>query len=200
VAEDVLVWSVLSERHGYDFNGHALCTPDALLCIDPVEPSGQVAEQLVRLGIDQILLTNRNHVRAANRVRALTGARVAIHPADAEYARGQGAEIDDELHPGTRIGPLVTLGVPGKSPGEVAFHWPERGILFVGDAVIGNPPGHCSLLPERVIADLPRLRSSVEALLAVDFDILLVGDGLSILRDAHQRLEELVASFPSTAP
>jgi glyoxylase-like metal-dependent hydrolase (beta-lactamase superfamily II) len=38
--------------------------------------------------------------------------------------------------------------VPGKSPGEVAFHWPERRILIVGDAVIGNPPGACGFLRE----------------------------------------------------
>ena len=86
--------------------------------------------------------------------------------------------------------------VPGKSPGEVAFHWPERRLLIVGDAIIGNPAGHCSLLRDKVLDDPARLRSSVEALLALDFDTLLLGDGASILVGAHQRLEELVARFP----
>ena len=36
-------------------------------------------------------------------------------------------------------GHMLVIGVPGKSPGEVAFHWPERKILFVGDCVVGNP-------------------------------------------------------------
>ena len=35
----VLVWSRLSERHGYDFNGALVLHPDGNLCIDPVEPS-----------------------------------------------------------------------------------------------------------------------------------------------------------------
>ena len=53
-------------------------------------------------------------------------ARVAIHVADAAYARGQEGEIDDALQPGDRIGPLTVVAVPGKSPGEVALYWPKR--------------------------------------------------------------------------
>ena len=196
IVPQVLAWSRLSEPHGYDFSGFVVLDPGGNLCIDPVEPDADDATQLLRHGIAKILLTNRNHVRAAERLRGVSGATIAIHPEDAAYARGQGATIESEVHPGHRIGPLVVVGVPGKSPGEVAFHWPERRLLIVGDAVIGNPPGHCSLLRERVMDDPARLRASVEALLALDFDILLTGDGAPILAGAHQRLEELVAKFP----
>jgi glyoxylase-like metal-dependent hydrolase (beta-lactamase superfamily II) len=142
-----------------------------------------------------VLLTNRNHVRAANLVRERTGARVAIHPADAAYARGQGAVIDDELRVGERVGPLTVVAMPGKSPGEVALHWPERKILIVGDAVIGNPSGRCGLLREQVMDDPARMRESVRNLMTIDFDTLLVGDGVPILRGAKDRLRELVATF-----
>ena len=116
----------------------------------------------------QILLTNRNHSRAANQIRARTGARTAIHPSDAPHARKEGAELDDELNIGDKIDPLVVVGAPGKSPGEVVLHWPERKILIVGDCVVGDPPGRCKLLPEKVIDDLPRLRESVRGLLSLD--------------------------------
>ena len=96
---------------------------------------------------------------------------------------------------GERVGPLSVVAVPGKSPGEVALHWPERKILIVGDAVIGNPPGRCGLLREQVMDDPARLRESVRSLLAIDFDTLLVGDGVSILSGAKDRLRELVATF-----
>ena len=129
-------------------------------------------------------------------VRTSTGARTAIHPDDAAYARGQGAELDDELQVGEKIGALVAVGVPGKSPGEVAFYWPERKLLIVGDAVVGNPPGRLSLLREKVMDDPARLRESVRRLLALDFDALLVGDGVCVLHDAKQRLQELVDTFP----
>jgi len=148
------------------------------------------------LGVSRILVTNRNHVRDANRVRARTGARTAIHPADAGYARVQGAELDDELQVGEQVGPLLVLGVPGKSPGEIAFHWPDRRILIVGDSIIGKPPGACSLLTEKVMDDPARLRSSVRALLDVDFDCLLVGDGTSVLSGAKDRLADLAAQWP----
>ncbi|MBY0280053.1 MBL fold metallo-hydrolase [Candidatus Binatia bacterium] len=197
ILSDVFTWSRLSEPHGYDFNGYLVRAATGNVCIDPVEPEAEDLAELARIGVASIVLTNRNHVRASNAVRAATGARVLIHPGDAAYARGQGAEIDGEIHGGQRVGPLVVVAAAGKSPGEVALHWPERRILVVGDAVIGNPPGHCSLLREKVMDDPAALRASVEALLALDFDVLLTGDGAPILRDAHDRLDELVATFPA---
>jgi glyoxylase-like metal-dependent hydrolase (beta-lactamase superfamily II) len=197
ILSGIFTWPWFSAPHGYNFNGYLLCDSDVNLCIDPVEPTDEVLEELARCGVAKILLTNRNHSRAANKVRARTGARTAIHAADAPHARSQGAELDDELKSGQKVGPLIILGVPGKSAGEVAFHWPERKILIVGDAVIGNPPGHCGLLPDRVIDDPACLRASVRGLLALDFDTLLVGDGEPILRSAKERLSELTKTFPN---
>ncbi|MGH7772766.1 MAG: MBL fold metallo-hydrolase, partial [Candidatus Binatia bacterium] len=147
----IFTWPWFSEPHGYDFNGYLVRHGGENLCIDPVEPTEEDLEAIARYGVTRILLTNRNHSRAANKVRARTGARTAIHPADAAHAKSQGAELDDELRVGEKIGPLVVVGVPGKSPGEVALHWPERKLLIVGDAVIGKPPGGCGLLPDKVM-------------------------------------------------
>jgi glyoxylase-like metal-dependent hydrolase (beta-lactamase superfamily II) len=141
----IFTWPWFSERHGYDFNGTFVRHPGGNLCIDPVEPGNEVLERLVKEGVARILLTNRNHVRAANRVREHTGAKVAIHPADAAYAREQGASIDLELREGERVGPFEIVGVPGKSPGEVALF--EGVPLLAGghdrlaEVVAGFPPG-----------------------------------------------------------
>jgi glyoxylase-like metal-dependent hydrolase (beta-lactamase superfamily II) len=197
ILSDVFTWSRLSEPHGYDFNGYLVRAPGGNVCIDPVEPAPDELAELARIGASTVVLTNRNHVRAANLLRETLAARVVIHADDAAYARDQGAEIDDVLHAGARIGPLVAVAVPGKSPGEIALHWPERGVLIVGDAVIGNPPGHCALLREKVMDDPARLRASVETLLALEFDTLLTGDGTPILSGAQQRMAELVATFPA---
>ena len=195
IAADIRTWAWFSAPHGYNFNGLLIAHPDGNICIDPVEASARELEEIVRARPSRVLLTNRNHVRAANLLRERTRARVAIHPADAAYARSQGAVIDDELRVGERLGPLIVVAAPGKSPGEVALHWPERETLIVGDAVIGNPPGRCGLLREQVMDDPARLRESVRGLLALDFDTLLVGDGVSILSGARDRLRELVATF-----
>ena len=188
-------WPWFSEPHGYNFNGHFIRHADGNLCVDPVEPNEEDLEELARQGVARILITNRNHSRAANKIRARTGARTAIHPADAPHARSEGAELDDELKIGDKVGPFVVVGAPGKSPGEVVLHWPERKILLVGDAVVGDPPGKCKLLPDKVVDDPRRFRESARALLALDFDILLVGDGAPILQSAKERLQELIQTF-----
>jgi glyoxylase-like metal-dependent hydrolase (beta-lactamase superfamily II) len=192
----IFTWPWFSEPHGYNFNGHFIRHAGGNLCIDPVEPTENDLAELAGYGVARILLTNRNHSRAANKVRARTGARTAIHAADAAHARSEGAELDDELQIGEKIGPLSVIGADGKSPGEVVLHWPERKILIVGDVVVGDPPGRCKLLPEKVVDDLPRLRESVRSLLSLDFDILLPGDGEPILQSAKERLGGLVNTFP----
>src|SRR5262245_20067474 len=197
IMSGIFTWPWFSEPHGYNFNGYMLRHTQGNLCIDPVEPPDDVLEEISNLGVARVLLTNRNHSRAANRVRARTGARTAIHPAEARHARSQGAELDDELRFGDKIGPLTVVSVAGKSAGEVALHWLERKILIVGDAVIGNPPGQCGLLPNKVVDDPPRLRESVRGLLALDFDILLFGDSVPILQNAKERLVDLVNTFPN---
>jgi hypothetical protein len=85
-----------------------------------------VLSALLRKGVGRILLTNRNHVRAANRVRECTGARPYIHPEDAAYAKAQGAVLDSELHAGERMGVLedrniTSIGGKGKCHSPVGI-------------------------------------------------------------------------------
>lgn len=194
ILPDVLTWPWFSERHGYDFNGYLVRHPSGNVCIDPVEMSDAVLDEIAGESVARIVLTNRNHGRASARVRERTGALVAIHPADAAHARAQGVTIDLDLVPGERVGPFVVISVPGKSPGEVALHWPERRILVIGDACVGKPPGACALLPAQVIDDLPLLLQSLRRIaVEVDFDSLLPGDGAPIPGGARAALHALIA-------
>ena len=195
IVRDILTWSWFSEPHGYDFNGYLIRDPDGNICVDPVDPTEDDIDAIAQEGVANIILTNRNHSRASNRVRARTGARTVIHADDADLARSQNTKLDGELIIGSWIGPLEVVGVPGKSPGEVALFWHDRRILIVGDAIVGSPPGQCKFLPERVMDDPALLRSNVRKLLDLDFDILLVGDGESILQNAKARLKDLVDTF-----
>ena len=196
VLDGIFMWSRLSEPHGYDFNGYFLRHPDGNLAVDPVEPGEEDLQTLIKEGLSEILITNRNHSRAANVLRDATGARTAIHRADADHAQRQGCVIDEAMSSGEMHGPLLIIPAKGKSPGEVVLHWHERRLLFVGDAVIGNPPGELSLLPEDKLDDPAQLRDSLRALLDVDFDTLLLGDGEPLLSGAKARLSALVESFP----
>lgn len=192
IVEGIYTWPWFSQRHGYDFNGYLVQLPGGNLCIDPVEMPEDVLDEIVGLGVARIALTNRNHFRASMKVKERTGAKIAIHPADAAFAREKGTQIDGELRAGEKLGPFEVVAAPGKSPGEVALHWPERKILLVGDACVGKPPGECALLPDAVIDDKPRLVSSLRALAALDFDALLLGDGAPILSGGRAALRRLV--------
>ena len=129
------------------------------------------------------------------RVKERTGARIAIHPKDAAFAREKGTAIDDELRVGERVGPFAVVDAHGKSPGEIALHWPERRILLVGDACVGKPPGECALLPDGVIDDKPALIESLRKLARLEFDSLLVGDGAPVLEGGRAALQRLVAKL-----
>jgi glyoxylase-like metal-dependent hydrolase (beta-lactamase superfamily II) len=196
ILPDVFTWPWFSERHGYDFNGYFIRHASGNVAIDPVEMPDDVLGELLGTGVARILITNRNHTRASRRLREATGAPVSIHPADAAHAVAQGAAIDGALSTGELVGPFTVLSVAGKSPGEVALHWPERKLLVVGDACVGKPAGECALLPESVMDDAALLRRSLAHLVrTTDFDALLVGDGAPILRGGRAALERLVKTF-----
>jgi glyoxylase-like metal-dependent hydrolase (beta-lactamase superfamily II) len=197
----ILTWPWFSARFGYDFHGFLVRHPDGNLCIDPVEPTDDDLAELAREGVARILLTNRNHYRAAARVRERTAARVAVHAADAAFVRGKEVPVDDALVPGDRVGPFVVVAAAGKSPGEIALHWPERRLLLVGDACVGNPPGSLSLLPDAVMDAPPELRQTLRRLAAdLDFDMLLLADGASLLTGARAALQRLVDTFDGPEP
>ena len=196
LAPEISTWTWFSDRFGYDFNGFWVRHPSGNLCIDPVQMSEETLGELASLGVAKIVLTNRNHFRDAERLRARTGAEVMVHPADAAFVREKGVTLGAPLAIGQEVGPFTVVAAEGKSPGEVALYWPKRRILIVGDICVGNPPGALGLLPEAVMDDPAALRRSLQRLeKELDLDTLLVGDGASILAGARAAMRALCASF-----
>ena len=70
ILSGIYTWPWFSEPHGYNFNGHLILHAGGNLCIDPWSQTQEDLEELARLGVSRILLTNRNHSRAANKIRA----------------------------------------------------------------------------------------------------------------------------------
>jgi glyoxylase-like metal-dependent hydrolase (beta-lactamase superfamily II) len=195
IVPGILTWPWFSERHGYDFNGYLLRHSGGNVAVDPVEMTDAMLDDLSREGVRRIVLTNRNHYRAAAKLRERTGARVAVHPSDAEFVRTNGVAPDEALAAGDRVADFTVVDAHGKSPGEIALWDAERKILVVGDACVGKPPGALKLLSPKVIDDLPALQASLRKLAALEPQILLVGDGVPILQDAAAALHALVRSF-----
>ncbi|HEX9154857.1 MAG TPA: hypothetical protein VF819_04790, partial [Nitrospira sp.] len=67
-----------------------------------------------------------------------------------------------------------------------------KGILIVGDALIGKPAGALSMLPTEKYADAAKAKEGLRRLLKYNFDAILVGDGTSILTGAKQSVERVL--------
>jgi glyoxylase-like metal-dependent hydrolase (beta-lactamase superfamily II) len=98
---------------------------------------------------------------------------------------------DGELLPG---GIWVIHLQDQKSPGESALFLQQgKGVLIVGDALIGKPPGALSLLPAEKYSDAARAKQALRRLLKYQFDAVLVGDGTSILVGGKAAVEQALA-------
>ena len=188
-------WSVFSADKQLDFNGLLLTINDHCIVIDPppLEPADHTAI-LKGPPVDYVLLTNRDHTREAETCRRDFRAKVYVPAADAplmEIAADK-AYQDGELLPGG----LWVIHLDGmKSPGESALFLDRgKGILIVGDALIGKPPGRVSLLPAEKFPDFAKAKEGLKRLLKYNFDVVLVGDGVSILMGGKEAVRLAIES------
>ncbi len=191
IVPGIQTWSVPMPDRGYAFNGFAIATDQGTVVIDPPEPAGEGWGAIDPLApFAGVYVTNRNHSRGAATFRERYGATVHVHEADADKLEA-GADVTvrgDERLPGD----VQLIHVPGKSPGEIAFHVPAGNALIVGDVVIGVPAGELSTYPEKVIDDMAELHRSAARLLEYDFDALLLCDGESLPAGGKDKLREFV--------
>jgi len=188
-------WSWFSPEKQLEFNGHLLAVGEHRILIDPppMDPTDRVQ---ARQGgqIDYIIITNRDHEREVETLRNEFQCQVLVPERDAGEMSIQPTKTyaDGELLPG---GIWAVHLADQKSSGECALFLQQgNGVMIVGDALIGKPPGGVSLLPPEKYADVSKARKGLQRLLKYNFDSLLVGDGVSILTGAkvvvHDVLQE----------
>ena len=190
IFEDLYCWSIFSEMRQVDFNGHLWVRPEGNALIDPVPMIDSDHEQLNKLGgAAWIIITNRDHEREAHVFKNRTGAKIVVHEADADALSVKADRLiadGEEVVPGLRA-----IHLPfGKSPGEIALHFPEQRAILAGDIIVGDPVGHLSLLTDEKLESPTKAALALRKILALSFDAMLVGDGHSVLQDARQRLVE----------
>ena len=181
----IATWSWFSEEKQLNFNGHLLDVGEHRILVDPPPLSDDDLSKLSNAGqVDYILLTNRDHERESAAYKDALNTRVYVPQADAPEmsVTSDKTFVDGELLPG---GIWVIHLSDQKSPGESAlFIQQGRGVLIVGDALLGKPEGSVSMLPAEKYADPAKAREGLRRLLKYNFDSLLVGDGTSILTGA----------------
>lgn len=194
LTSEILIWSRFSEEKQIDFNGSLVASGKVAVLVDPVAMSDEQIEVARRLSPVAIVLTNKDHRRAAPEVKkAFGGIPIWIHELDKPLVD---CPVDRTFVDGDRLpGDLVAIHLPAlKSPGETALlHEGGEGTLILGDALLGKPAGSLSLLPAPKIADANAARESLAKLLAKRFDVLMVGDGAPFLSGGHEALSKFLA-------
>jgi glyoxylase-like metal-dependent hydrolase (beta-lactamase superfamily II) len=194
ILPNIWQWSWFSDEKQLDFNGLLLTIGEHAILVDP-PPMTPEARAIVRRHepIDYIVLTNRDHLREAPTYQAEWHCQLYVPEADAAQMEVNPTKTykDGELLPG---GVWAIQLQDQKSPGESAlFIERGRGVLIVGDALIGKPSGSTSMLPAEKYADVTKAKEGLRRLLKYEFDSLLMGDGASILSGGKQPVERLLA-------
>ena len=201
ILSGIFTWGATYADRPWDLNGYAIKLDEGTVLVDPPAPGEDDWPGFDALKpIAKIILTNRDHVRDAALFRARYDARLVAGVDEvAQFAPGA---IDEPVREGDLIaGALRVIHLPGKSPGEIglyfdpAHHAVSRehgGILLLGDAIIGHPPGALGLIPESKLDDPAQLRRSLRKLLDYNFDVLLLCDGQPVLSGGKSKVAEFV--------
>ncbi|MEK6525822.1 MAG: hypothetical protein AABZ22_03025 [Nitrospirota bacterium] len=183
-------WSWFSDEKKLDFNGLLLTVGEHHVLVDPPPMTADTMAQIRTGGqVDYILITNRDHAREAVTYQKEFRCQVLVPEVDAPQMEIKADKTykDGELLPG---GIWIVHLKDQKSPGECALFLQQgKGVMIVGDALIGKTPGTLAMLPAEKYADAAKARQGLRRLLNYNFDTILVGDGSSIMTGAKQSVE-----------
>jgi glyoxylase-like metal-dependent hydrolase (beta-lactamase superfamily II) len=127
-------------------------------------------------------------VRDSENLLIETGATVWMNEKDAVHVE---FGIDRMFTHGARLaGGFEAIEIPdSNSPGESAFLLRDRKCLILGDALIGKPAGQLNLPPPDKLKNPRKAKEGIRVLLDYPFDVVLVGDGTSILQGGRKAVE-----------
>ena len=197
-------WGSTYADRPWELNGYAIQLGAGTVLIDPPAPENDDWAGFDALQpIVKIVVTNRDHLRDATLFRTRYAAPLVAGAN--EVAQLAPVAIDETVLEGDRIaGALLVIHLPGKSPGEIgllmdrpggAIAGDLGGILILGDAIIGHPPGSLGLIPEHKLDNRVLLKQSLRKLLNLDFDVLLPCDGEPVMGGAKSRVVEFVGKL-----
>jgi glyoxylase-like metal-dependent hydrolase (beta-lactamase superfamily II) len=192
ILDDLYTWSVFNEQKKLNFNGLYLKAGGSFILIDPPPMSLDDRTFVEKTGAPaRIYITNKHHTRASIDFRHDWKSRIYIHEKDQPIME---IMADETFSTGEMLeGELQAIRIPdAKTPGEVALYWAKNKALIVGDAMIGKPEGSLSMLSDDKFKDSKKARLGLNVLREYDFDILLVGDGASILKNAKTIFEQFL--------
>jgi glyoxylase-like metal-dependent hydrolase (beta-lactamase superfamily II) len=165
--------------------------------------------------VETIVLTHPDldHSGSAAQLKRLTGAKVAIHEADAPRLAGEkpwreakgaaGLAIralglfmklqpvppDIALKEGEKLGPLTVLETPGHTNGSISLYKPGIA-LFSGDALLTSGKGLFQK-PSRMLNE-EQAKESIRRMSTLEFEYLMPGHGVPVGGNASKKLKDFV--------
>jgi hypothetical protein len=192
-------WSVFNEERNLDFHSVFWRRAQGNVAIDPLELSAHDQLHVANLGgIQEIIVTNSDHLRAAAKLAASSHARVwAPALESAAFAELRASPLNDGDAPLEGLKVLTLHG--SKTPGEVALLI-EGTTLVIGDLVRGHVAGRLNLLPDAKLANKHQALASLGRLAALtQLEAVLVGDGWPIFHGGKAALEALAAELQGSS-
>jgi glyoxylase-like metal-dependent hydrolase (beta-lactamase superfamily II) len=202
-------------------NAYLVEDGDKLLVIDTGMPghAQKIISYVKSLGkdprsVETIVLTHPDldHSGSTAQLKQLTGAKVAIHEADAPRLAGekpwreakgaaglmirilgifmklQPVPPDISLKEGEKLGPLTVLETPGHTSGSISLYKVGTA-LFSGDALLTDGKG---LFQEPRMVNEELGKESIRRMATLEFEYLMPGHGAPVEGNASKKLKDFV--------
>ena len=124
---------------------------------------------------------------------------IAIPAADTGFLDEAGVPYDVELDPEETYWGVEAIGVPGHTPGNMAFRYED--VLLAGDAVAGSDsafamdgewPGALAPMADRLSDDTERALESTSNLCEYDVETIVTAHGRNVRENAGEEIDLLV--------
>ncbi len=164
-----------------------------------------------------IVLTHADidHGGSAAELKRLTGAKIAIHAAEAAFLTERGNipghfrwasalwprlsrsarfTPDVLLKDGDHIGHFEVVHTPGHTPGSICLRQPGK-LIFTGDVVRTHANDRLLTPSQPTASDMTEAMKSLHKIAALDFDSLLGGHGPPVIGNAAAKLRKMLATL-----
>ncbi len=195
VIPGILHWSAPHPNHGHLVHSHYLTEQRA--AIDPIGTDGLVGMLERAGGVEQVLLTNRHHLRASELVADRFGAAIRVPRPGLHEFEGPDAPSVVAYDWGDEVADGVTAHEVGSlAPDDGALHISiGPGALALADSVVLDASG-LGFVPDFLMDDPEAtkvgLLASLRGLLDLEWDVLLMAHGAPIAAGGKRALAAFV--------
>ena len=169
--------------------------------------------------IKTIIITHYHfdHVGSLDKIKKITGAKVAVHIADSNYLSGnknqegpvfmkamvnlikvlyqtEPVEAEILLEDGDQIGGYQVIHTPGHTPGSICIYNPSNKVIFVGDN-LRYSNGRIEGPNNRLLPEPEQFKESMKKLLNLDVEVILSGHSPPVTSNANLKLEEFLQKY-----